>query len=105
MTNEQAINLILQKSKRAGQAEVLAATYAMDDIIDADIDTWLSTNVSEYLMQFPETAESLVDDLLADGEISKKQLANSLTNVSVSMYHYVKFHELLTAHDISLSER
>lgn len=105
MTNEQAINLILKKSKRAGQAEVLAATYAMDDIIEVDIDTWLSKNVSEYLMQFPDTARSLVDDLLSDGEISKKQLANALTDVSVSMYHYVKFHELLSSHDTLMSER
>lgn len=105
MTNEQAIDLILKKAKRAEQAEVLAAQYAMDDILEADIDAWLQTDVSEYLMQFPDTAQSLVEDLLKDGEISKRQLANALTDVSVSMYHYVKFHELLTSHDMALSER
>jgi len=105
MTNEQAIDLILKKAKRAEQAEVLAATYAMDDILGDDIDTWLNNNVSDYLMQFPDTAESLVDDLLADGEISKKHLAKALTDVSVSMYYYVKFHELLSSYDMALSER
>lgn len=105
MTNKQAIDLILKKTKRAGQAEVLAAQYAMDDILDVDIDAWLQTDVSEYLMQFPDTAQSLVDDLLKDGEISKRQLANALTDVSISMYHYVKFYELLTSFDMALSER
>lgn len=105
MTNEKAIQLILEKSKRGEQAESLAAQYAMDDILTDDIDTWLNRDVSDYLMQFPDTAESLVEDLIRDTDITKEQLAKALTDVSVSMYHYVKFHELLTSYDMALSER
>ena len=37
----------------------LAAMYAMDDIIENDIDEWLNNDVSEYLMQFPDTARAI----------------------------------------------
>ena len=79
--------------------------YPCDDIIAADIDVWLNTNVSEYLPQFPDIAESLVEDLLKEDSISVERVANSLTEVSRSMYHYVKFYEILSSYDISLSER
>ena len=33
----------------------------MDDIVADDIDTWLRTDVSEYLMQFPDIARDAND--------------------------------------------
>lgn len=104
MTNEQAIQIILE-NKDPSSAERLAAMYACDDIIEADIDVWLSKDVSEYLPQFPDIAESLVEDLLKEDSISVERVANSLTEVSRSMYHYVKFYEILSSYDIALSER
>jgi len=104
MTNEQAIQIVLE-NKDPSKAERLAAMYACDDIIAADIDVWLNTNVSEYLPQFPDIAESLVKDLMKDTSISKEKMANSLTEVSRSMYHYVKFYEILSSYDMALSER
>ena len=58
MTNEQAIQIILE-NKDPSNAERLAAMYAYDDILEMDIDVWLSKEVSEYLPQFPDIAESL----------------------------------------------
>ena len=104
MTNEQAIKIVLE-NKDPSKAERLAAMYACDDILEADIDVWLSTDVSDYLPQFPDIADSLVEDLVKDTSISKEAMANSLTEVSRSMYHYVKFHEILTSYDMALSER
>ena len=104
MTNEKAIELIREKTKNANEPEQLAAMYAMDDIIDADIDTWLNTDVSQYLAQFPDVARELADDVIKQG-ISMDKLADGLCNVSQSMYYYVKFYEILTSYDEALSER
>jgi hypothetical protein len=90
MTNEKAIELIREKCEEDNQPERLAAMYAMDDIIDADIDTWLNTDVSQYLAQFPDVA---------------RELADGLCNVSQSMYYYAKFYEILNSYDEALSER
>lgn len=104
MTNEQAIQIVLE-NKDPSNAERLAAMYACDDILEMDIDVWLSKEVSEYLPQFPDIAESLVEDLLKEDSISVERVAKSLTEVSRSMYHYVKFYEILSNYDIALSER
>jgi hypothetical protein len=104
MTNEQAIQIVLE-NKDPSNAERLAAMYACDDILEADIDVWLSKDVSEYLPQFPDIADSLVEDLLKEDSISVERVANSLTEVSRSMYHYVRFYETLSSYDIALSER
>ena len=104
MTNEQAIKIVLE-NKDPSNAERLAAMYACDDILEMDIDVWLSKDVSEYLPQFPDIAESLVEDLLKEDSISVERVANSLTEVSRSMYHYVKFYEILSSYDMALSER
>ena len=104
MTNEKAIELIREKTEHANAPEQLAAMYAMDDLIDADIDTWLNTDVSQYLAQFPDVARELADDVIKQG-ISMDKLADGLCNVSQSMYYYVKFYEILTSYDEALSER
>ena len=44
MTNEQAIQIVLE-NKDPSNAERLAAMYACDDILESDIDVWLSKNV------------------------------------------------------------
>lgn len=104
MTNEQAIRIILENKEQHTDAEKLAAMYACDDILDDDIDTWLGRDVSEYLMQFPDTARSLADDLISDGA-QASDLSDGLCGVAESMFHYVKFHEVLTSYDMALSER
>ena len=104
MTNEKAIQLIQEKSKRGERTEQLAAMYAMDDILQNDIDIWLSSDVSEHLMQFPDIARDLASDLIEEG-VSKDRLAEGLCDVSESIFYYVKFHELLTSFDMALSER
>jgi hypothetical protein len=104
MTNEKAIQLIQEKSKRAERTERLAAMYAMDDILSEDIDTWLKNDVSEYLMQFPDVARDLAGDLIQEG-VSQEKLVEGLCDVSESMFYYVKFHEVLTSYDEALSER
>ena len=104
MTNKQAIQIVLE-NKDPSNAERLAAMYACDDILEMDIDVWLSKDVSEYLPQFPDIAESLVEDLLKEDGISVERVANSLTEVSRSMYYYVKFYEILSSYDMALSER
>ena len=104
MTNEKAIQLIQEKSKRGERTEQLAAMYAMDDILSEDIDTWLKNDVSEYLMQFPDVARDLAGDLIQEG-VSQEKLVEGLCDVSESMFYYVKFHEVLTSYDEVLSER
>ena len=104
MTNENAIQLIQEKAQEANEPERLAAMYAMDDIIDADIDTWLNTDISQYLAQFPDVARELADDVMKEG-ISMEKLADGLCNVSQSMYYYAKFYEILSSYDEALSER
>jgi hypothetical protein len=104
MTNEKAIQLIQEKSKRGERTEQLAAMYAMDDILSDDIDMWLSNDVSEYLMQFPDVARDLAGDLIEEG-VSQEKLVEGLCDVSESMFYYVKFHEILTSYDEALSER
>ena len=104
MTNEKAIQLIQEKSKRGERTERLAAMYAMDDILSEDIDTWLKNDVSEYLMQFPDVARDLAGDLIQEG-VSQEKLVEGLCDVSESMFYYVKFHEVLTSYDEALSER
>lgn len=104
MTNEKAIQLIQEKSKHGERTERLAAMYAMDDILQDDIDIWLSSDVSEHLMQFPDIARDLASDLIEEG-VSKDKLAEGLCDVSESIFYYVKFHELLTSFDMALSER
>ena len=104
MTNQQAIQIVLE-NKDPSNAERLAAMYACDDILEADIDVWLSKDVSDYLPQFPDIAESLVEDLLKEDSVSVERVAKSLTEVSRSMYHYVRFYETLSSYDIALSER
>ena len=74
MTNEKAIQVIKEKAKGGEQPERLAAMYAMDDIVTDDIDTWLNTDVSEYLMQFPDIARDLANDLIEEG-VTKSKLA------------------------------
>ena len=104
MTNEKAIQLIQEKSKRGERTEQLAAMYAMDDILSEDIDIWLKNDVSEYLMQFPDVARDLAGDLIQEG-VSQEKLVEGLCDVSESMFYYVKFHEVLTSYDEALSER
>jgi hypothetical protein len=104
MTNEKAIQLIQEKSKHGERTERLAAMYAMDDILQDDIDIWLSSDVSEHLMQFPDIARDLASDLIEEG-VSKDKLAEGLCDVSESIFYYVKFYELLTSFDMALSER
>jgi len=104
MTNEKAIQLIQEKSKHGERTERLAAMYAMDDILQNDIDIWLSSDVSEHLMQFPDIARDLASDLIEEG-VSKDKLAEGLCDVSESIFYYVKLHELLTSFDMALSER
>tara|TARA_S200002703_G_scaffold136505_1_gene125883 strand:+ start:183 stop:497 length:315 start_codon:yes stop_codon:yes gene_type:complete len=104
MTNEKAIQLIQEKSKRGERTEQLAAMYAMDDILSDDIDMWLSNDVSEYLMQFPDVARDLAGDLIEEG-VSQEKLVEGLCDVSESMFYYVKLHEILTSYETALSER
>lgn len=104
MTNEKAIQVIREESKDADHPKELAALYAMDDIVEDDIDTWLNTDVSEYLMQFPDIARDLANELIEEG-VTKAKLADGLCNVSESMHHYVKFYEILTSYHMALSER
>lgn len=104
MTNEKAIELIREKSKSGERTEQLAAMYAMDDIIESDIDEWLNNDVSEYLMQFPDTARLLAKDLIKE-EVSQEKLVEGLCDVSESMFYYVKLHEILNSYDMALSER
>jgi len=104
MTNEKAIQLIREKTERDNEPEKLAAMYAMDDIIDADIEAWLNTDVSQYIAQFPDVAREVADEAIEQG-ISMDKLADGLCNVSQSMYYYVKFHEILTSYDEAMSER
>ena len=104
MTNEQAIKIVLE-NKDPSNAERLAAMYACDDILEMDIDVWLSKEVSEYLPQFPDIADSLMQDLLKEENVSRERMAHSLTEVSRSMYHYVRFYEILSSYDMALSER
>lgn len=104
MTNEQAIQVIQIKSAKGERAEKLAALYAMDDIVNDDIDTWINADVSGYLTQFPDIARDLSSDLIKEG-VSKERLAEGLCDVSESVYYYVKFHELLTSYNMALSER
>jgi hypothetical protein len=100
MTNEKAIQVIKEKAKDGEQPERLAAMYAMDDIVTDDIDTWLNNDVSEYLMQFPDVARELADDVIKEG-VSMEKLADGLCNVSASMYYYVKLYEILTSYNDS----
>ena len=104
MTNEKAIQVIQIKSAKGERAEKLAALYAMDDIVNDDIDTWINADVSSYLTQFPDIARDLSSDLIKEG-VSKERLAEGLCDVSESVYYYVKFHELLTSYNMALSER
>ena len=104
MTNEKAIQVIKEKAKGGEQSEQLAAMYAMDDIVTDDINTWLNNDVSQYLMQFPDIARDLANDLIEEG-VTKSRLANGLCDVSEAAYHYVKFYEILTSYHIALSER
>ena len=104
MTNEKAIQVIKEKSKGGEKTEQLAAMYAMDDIVSNEIDTWLNTDVSEYLMQFPDIARDLANDLIEEG-VTKSKLADGLCDVSEAAYYYVKFYEILTSYHIALSER
>ena len=94
MTNEQAVKLIL-KEKPVSNAQQLAAMFACDDIIADDIEVWLDSKVSEYLMQFPDVARDLASDLIGNGATAE-ELKVGLCDVSESMYHYVKFHEQLS---------
>ena len=96
--------MIKEKSKGGEKTEQLAAMYAMDDIVSDDIDTWLNTDVSEYLMQFPDIARDLANDLIEEG-VTKSKLADGLCDVSEAAYYYVKFYEILTSYHIALSER
>ena len=73
MTNEKAIQVIKEKAKGGEQSEQLAAMYAMDDIVTDDIDTWLNNDVSQYLMQFPDIARDLANDLIEEG-VTKSSL-------------------------------
>ena len=104
MINTGLIGLIREKSKDADHSKELAALYAMDDIVEDDIDTWLNTDVSEYLMQFPDIARDLANELIEEG-VTKAKLADGLCRVSESMHHYVKFYEILTSYHMTLSER
>ena len=104
MTNEKAIQVIKEKAKGGEQPEQLAAMYAMDDIVTDDINTWLNNDVSQYLMQFPDIARDLANDLIEEG-VTKSKLANGLCDVSEAAYHYVKFYEILTSYHMALSER
>ena len=104
MTNEKAIQVIKEKAKGGDKTERLAAMYAMDDIVSDDIDTWLRTDVSEYLMQFPDIARDLASELIEQG-VTKAKLADGLCDVSESMHYYVKLYEILTSYHIALSER
>jgi hypothetical protein len=104
MTNEKAIQLIQEKSKRGERTEQLAAMYAMDDILDQDVDIWLNNDVSQCLMQFPDVARDLAGDLIKEG-VSQEKLVEGLCDVSESMYYYVKFYEILTSYNEALSER
>lgn len=96
MTNEEAIQVIKEKSKDADHPKELAALYAMDDIVEDGIDTWLNTDVSEHLMLFPDIARDLANELIEEG-VTKAKLADLLCNVTEGMHHYVKFYEILTA--------
>ena len=104
MTNEKAIQVIKEKTKDADMPERLAAMYAMDDIVEDDINTWLNNDVSKYLMHFPDIARDLANELIEEG-VTKAKLADGLCNVSESMHHYVRFYEILTSYHIALSER
>ena len=104
MTNEKAIQVIKEKAKDADMPERLAAMYAMDDIVEDDINTWLNNDVSKYLMHFPDIARDLANELIEEG-VTKAKLADGLCNVSESMHHYVRFYEILTSYHIALSER
>jgi len=104
MTNEKAIQVIKEKAKGGDKTEQLAAMYAMDDIVTDDINTWINTDVSEYLMQFPDIARDLANELIEQG-VTKAKLADGLCDVSESMHYYVKLYEILTSYHIALSER
>jgi Fe-S cluster assembly scaffold protein SufB len=104
MTNEQAIKIIKKFDKLNNRAEQLASTYAMDDIIENDIEVWLHHEVSEHIEQFPDIARDLAKDLIEEG-VSKDRLAQGLCDVSESMVAYVRYHELLRSYELTMSER
>jgi len=106
MTNEQAIKLIKADAYRAGRENrprSLAAMYAMDDIIDQDINEWLDKELSEHLLQFIDVASEVASDYLEEG-VTGEELVKGLVSVPESMIYYTRYYELLSPSK-NMSER
>ena len=106
MTNEQAIKLIKADAYRAGRENRprgLAAMYAMDDIIDQDINEWLDRELSEHLLQFIDIASEVASDYLEEG-VTGEELVKGLVSVPESMIYYTRYYELLSPSK-NMSER
>lgn len=109
MTNEKAIKLIQKNHDSSDKAERVAAMFAMDDIIEQDIEEWMSDHVSENLEQFIEIGRDVASDYITDSITDKlypfeaETLMEGIIGVAESMYHYSRFHKILT--EESMSER
>lgn len=106
MTNEEAVLWIQDEYKSESRANFLAKMFAMEDIIEYDVETWVEMPVSAGLSEFVEharTANELVIEHNASVAIEDQlkmeavlhDFAEKMETVMIAMQLYSDIHEQL----------
>jgi len=91
MTNEKAVKWIAKNVQTRGKAQLLASQYAMEDIVEQDVDMWMMEHPSQHLEQFVELSEELISEQRKKG-MSCEKLLDASMNVTKAMLEYSKIH-------------
>jgi len=91
MTNERAVKWIAKNVQPRGKPQLLASQYAMEDIVEQDVDMWMMEHPSQHLEQFVELSEELISEQRQNGVSCEKLLSASM-NVTKAMLEYSKIH-------------
>ena len=95
MTNHEAVLFVKQTYPNQSGPQRLARLFAIQDIIDFDVEFWVNTPVYEHLEQFVKHGTSVAEEHFEDSMQTKehqRKFMEATLNISESMVKYAQIH-------------
>ena len=103
MTNERAIQMVIDLTAGNTQVDTIAKVFASEDILENGVAEWVQTPLSDHLNQFIQHNRSISDKVIRDRcdqmdfdteyESEMKSFRDSMEGVLEAMIKYVLIHE------------
>ena len=111
MTNEQAIRIVAEMTSENTKEDVVAKTFAYEDILEDDVMRWVSVPTAVHLHQFIDHNNRLASRFIDEKcdiygydegvKIEMHSLRDKMESVMKIMIKYVAIHEAITKKSVS----